>query len=845
MALVALAAALASAAPPARALDPRRALSQHVHDAYGQRDGLPMNSVHAVRPGRDGLLWIATQEGLVRFDGGTFRTIDPRSVPGVTSPWVTAVEEDRAGHLLVGTYGSGLLVLEGGRLSRHPASGALPSQIVNFIEAAPGGDLWIGTDLGAILLPAAGGAPARPTGLPAARFLCGLVGGDGTVWLGGRDGLYRGRAGRFEAGPAALRGVQVNHLAPGGGGALWIATLEHGVGRLEGGQVTFLGVADGLPSADVAGVMEDRDGVLWIATLSGLARRRGGRLERWPPRDTLGSDPIRGLAEDREGNVWVGSESAGLSRFRDGDFVTIGAEEGLAQDNVSTLLEDRHGDVWIGTQAGLSRLSGGRLSTLGRAQGLAYPIVYGMAEDARGDLWIGTNGGGVGRRSGGRFTWYGKAQGLSDPFVRAVLEDRQGRLWVATGTGLHLRRGERFEPVPGPEGSDLERAHVTAIAEDPRGGLWLATEQHGLLRVEAGRLREAPAGPPRTTLLTTLAADADGTLWIGTLGDGVWRLRAGRAAHFTTRSGLFDDVALGIVDDRQGSLWISCNRGVYRVSRAELDAVAEGRLAAVVAVAYGEADGIRGRECNGGSQPSAWRTRDGRLWFATVRGVAVVDPARLRPDLPAPPALVEQAVVDGRPVEVGGTLELPPGTSRLELHVGALGFAGRERIGFRYRLSGVDPGWQAASAAPVAHYTSLPPGRYAFEVQTRIGAGPWAEPGRTVAVVSRPAWHQTAWFAALVAALPTAALAAVLLLRARAHRRREAELAARVAAALAQVKVLSGMLPICAWCKKIKDDEGAWHQLETYLTERSQAEFSHGMCPDCFRAHGAGDHGHE
>jgi hypothetical protein len=350
-----------------------------------------------------------------------------------------------------------------------------------------------------------------------------------------------------------------------------------------------------------------------------------------------------------------------------------------------------------------------------------------------------------------------------------------------------------------------------------------------------------PEGPPRATLLTTLAADADGTLWIGTLGDGVWRLRAGRAAHFTTATGLFDDVALAIVDDRRGSLWISCNRGVYRVSRADLEAVAEGRQAAVLSVAYGEADGIRGRECNGGSQPSGWRSRDGRLWFPTVRGVAVVDPARLRPDLPAPPALVERAVVDGRPVEVGEALELPPGTRRLELHVGALGFAGRERIGFRYRLTGIDPGWQVAAAAPVAHYTSLPPGRYAFEVQTRIGAGPWAEPGRTVALELRPAWHQTPWFAAL----PAVALLGFLLLRARAHRRREAELSARVADALAQVKVLSGMLPICAWCKKIRDDEGAWHPLEAYVSERSQAEFSHGMCPDCFRSHGTGEHGHE
>jgi len=191
---------------------------------------------------------------------------------------------------------------------------------------------------------------------------------------------------------------------------------------------------------------------------------------------------------------------------------------------------------------------------------------------------------------------------------------------------------------------------------------------------------------------------------------------------------------------------------------------------------------------------------------------------------------------------VGDRLVLPPGTVRLELRYGAIAFTGRERIGFRYRLEGLDADWQEGGADTVAHYTSLPPGDYRFVVETRVGAGPWSAPSRAVAVELRPRLLQSGWFYALVAAALALALGLGDRLRVAGLRRRERELQARVGEAMAQVKVLSGMLPICAWCKKIRDDRGDWQPLEAYLGERSHAEFSHAMCPECYGRSGATAH---
>jgi hypothetical protein len=242
---------------------------------------------------------------------------------------------------------------------------------------------------------------------------------------------------------------------------------------------------------------------------------------------------------------------------------------------------------------------------------------------------------------------------------------------------------------------------------------------------------------------------------------------------------------------------------------------------------------MRTRECNGGSQPSGVRAADGRLWFATSRGLAVVDPGRLGPEVPAPPVRIDVAVLDGRPLDVGDRLEVPPGTARVALRFGALGFAGRERSRFRYRLDGVDSGWVDARTERQAQYMRLPPGEHAFRVQASMGNGPWVEPGASLRLHVRPTLWQSPWFLSAVAAACALALTGAWVVRARVHRAREAELRRRVEEALSKVKVLSGLLPVCAWCRKVRDDKGYWSQIEAYVSTHSGAEFSHGICPSC------------
>jgi hypothetical protein len=219
------------------------------------------------------------------------------------------------------------------------------------------------------------------------------------------------------------------------------------------------------------------------------------------------------------------------------------------------------------------------------------------------------------------------------------------------------------------------------------------------------------------------------------------------------------------------------------------------------------------------------------MWFPTLGGLAMVDPDHLPTNPDAPPVRIESVLVDGRPTSPGQAL--PAGSARFEFHYTALSFTSPREIRFKYRLDGIDADWVDAGGARVAHYTRLPPGRFTFRVIAANEDGVWNRAGASFAFSRSPHFYETAWAYGGALVLLLAAGVGFHRWRIREYERTEAELHARVHDGLARIKVLSGLLPICAWCKKVRDDGGYWSQIETYVAEHSEADFTHGICPDC------------
>src|SRR5262249_46209296 len=171
----------------------------------------------------------------------------------------------------------------------------------------------------------------------------------------------------------------------------------------------------------------------------------------------------------------------------------------------------------------------------------------------------------------------------------------------------------------------------------------------------------------------------------------------------TSKDGLFDDVIYQILEDNKGNLWFGGSKGIFRVSKAELFQFASGQVCSISSVSYGTADGMKIRECSGGGHPAAWKTLDGRLWFSTLKGLAVIQPDAIKLNEAPPPVAIEQVLVDGKRINAGGDIVLPPGQASIAFEYAGLSFPAPEKVRFKYKLEGFDRDWVDAAGRRIGY----------------------------------------------------------------------------------------------------------------------------------------------
>lgn len=773
------------------ALDPQKVITQYAHDVWQMEHGLPSGSIQAILQTRDGYLWLATDNGLARFDGLRFTVFDKANTPALGSNSIMAILETREGALWIGTL-AGLVRFKNGKWTVYTTRDGLSDNRVISLSQDREGALWIGTETGGVNRFADGKFTAytQQQGLASNHVRATYVDRRAILWVGSTGGLSRFHEGRFIT-YTAKEGMPLGGVvafSEDREGALWIGTTT-GLIRFKDGKFTSMSKESFSPRARRT-MIHDREGNLWVGTYGeGLYRLNRGSWSRLTVKEGLSDDRVLSLYEDREGSLWVGTRS-GLNRFKDERVTAYTAKEGLPDEWVYSVCEDPDGSLWIGTRGGLARWKEGMLVTYTTAQGLPSNIVRALHVDQKGNLWIGTDGGGLARWSEGRFIGYGKKQGLMSDRVYAIYEDRNGHLWVGTyGKGLYQLKDGKFIGFT-LEGGRLRRVgpgvtpqgFARVIYEDRQGDLWIGARR-ALFRLkgETVTFYAHQQGFSPGELVTSFYEDEEGTLWIGTYGGGLNRFRDGKFTVYTSDHGLPDDVIYQILEDGRGHLWMSSNRGIFRISRKELNDFAQGRVASLTPSVYGTADGMKSPECNGGNQSGGCKTRDGRLWFPTTKGVVAIDPTRLRTNALPPPVAIEQVRVDKKAIDLSGTVQAPPGKGELEVEYTALSFLDPQKVRFKYKLEGFDEHWIDAGTRRTAHYANLSPGRYRFRVIACNNDGVWNETGAAVELYLKPHFYQTRWFLALAVLLLASLGPSIYVLRVRQLRVRERELERLVA----------------------------------------------------------------
>lgn len=753
------------------------AFSGFTYEVWEAGTGLPQNSVQAVAQSREGYLWIGTLGGLTRFDGVKFTTYDKYNTPELGDNVIQSLLVDQRNRLWIAT-GSGLARNENGRFDRMTQANGLPSDTIWSLLEDSRGRIWVGTQTGVAI-------------------------------------LTNERVETLEIADPAFRSA-IFAMHEDADGTMWIGAENARLLRVQGSQQTIFGRAEGLPEAAIRTIIRDAKGELWVGTDDGLYQLEKGRFER--KEAELRNQVVRALAVDSEGALLVGTYS-GLTRMTADGAATLGSREGLSSDTIRSLFIDREKNIWIGTGGGgLLRLRKALVRALTAEEGLSNDIARAVMQTRDGAFWVGTYGGGLNRVTGDWITTFRESDGLPDDVVYSLAEGPDDALWIGTRRGLAVLRdgkisrvaaGAEFDslPIRGLHVDDDGTVWIGTVGKalfslSPSGvvkhfgsaegithpavffvqrmrdrSLWVATHGGGIFRIDEKGIRQFTKldGLPNDRIWA-FYEDGEGSIWIGTRGGGLARYRNGRFTSFSTATGLFDDVIYHILEDGDGRLWMSGNRGIFWVEKRQLDEASRQQRETVITHSIGKAEGMRSTECNGGAQPSGWRAKNGELWFPTLKGIAIIDPSKVARPTQAPPVVLESVIADAKTFLPGTPIALAPGTERLEIHYTSLLLGAPQSLEFRYRLEGFDRDWIAATQDRFARYTNLPPGKYRFLVESNLKGTKIASKPAVLDFTLKPFFYQTrAFFLISLLAFMTL-LAAGVIYRFRAVRRRETQL---------------------------------------------------------------------
>ena len=752
-------------------------------DHWTADNGLPQNSIRDIVQTRDGYIWLATHDGLVRFDGVRFTVFNKSNSPGIIANRFISLIEDGRGDLWAATEYVGLTRLHQGRFVTYTTETGLPGNRIENLGEDGSGNLmfFCGNHLFRRLdekfkpaddlhLPV--NVPRQNQQSQAQRLPFDIL----YPWNSPDLRIRWFGRGELRSRPLSDFPIDIGNIVPEEDpkGNFWYATDDGLAGTNDRGEVKTYTMNSGLPGKWVRWVygqgplqvltMRD-DGSVWLTELDSMQSRL--LATRLP--DARGLPPYLGYV-DREGNTWIGTLYDGLYRARPQTITTYAKPQGLSNSEVYPVFEDRDGTIWAGSSK-LYRFKDGAFTAYPKNLPGEISGIRSIYQDRAGRLWVN----GKWRIEDGRLV-RGISSDMLDSagIVWSMYEDREGAYWFGTESGgvLRYQNGvvSRYTTQDGLAGNETR-----VIIDDSAGGIWLGS-YGGLTHYKDGRSTAWTErdGLPGNTV-RALYQDNDGALWIGTYDSGLGRFKDGRFTRYTVKDGLYSNGVFQILEDSSGWFWMSCNRGIYRVRKQELNDFADGKIKAIASIDYGKSDGMINAECNGGRWPAGVRARDGKMWFPTMDGVAVIDPATMTTNAQPPPVMIEAIRIDNQETTTSrSALQITPAQENFEIQYTALSFINSENLRFKYKLEGLDVDWVDAGTRRTAYFSHVPPGKYTFRVIAANSDGVWNTEGESVRITVLPPFYRTWWFLTLAALAAGGAVFAVFKSRVRQIERRQA-----------------------------------------------------------------------
>gem|GEM_PF-6323536 len=734
------------------ALDPRLHPAQYMLDGWRVEQGFPSTYVFDIIEGRDGVIWIATWDGLCVFDGIRFRLFSTSTHPSILNNQFMCLLRDRRNRIWAGTWGGGLICIENGVFRGYTTADGLASDQVRALLEDEEGTIWVGTN---------GGLNAWQDGewithldsqsQPLLEIKALGQDSEKRVWVGTLDSLFfwNGRSLQKIDEQSGLPQDRLYSLLVTESGKLLVGN-RIGIFEKKGDRFQL---CHGLVSTDdfnVWRLLQDREKRIWAATEKGLFVSRDGQSFVRFERSELNEKSLSSLCYDREGNLWIGSvmSSAGdvLFRLRDGRMTTFINDMGTRQNNfIWRLAIGPSGDIFLGTLSGLFRFSAGRFQTIVNDPEIQQGQIQALLVDPAETVWIGLDQW-LFHIPKGKSSQAYRHNLPGNPMINDIQMDSAGRLWVATSRGVFYGNGEAWEPA---FADRLGKLEVERIRFDSEHGIWFFISDRGVWRVKNNvwEVFDTTKGLSSNRVFDVYWDAQGNSIWFCTF-TGINRWKNGRFFTVLSRHGLPSDTTYSLIEDKRGIFWFHCDNGIFSIAKNDLHQLADGMKTALYVRHYTESDGMISRNCNSGS--GGVQTSDGMFWYPTTRGLVCFHPTA--PQWLHPPTVSLGEIVTDE-IEMAAfsqptsaKLSIPPGTRRTQLNFLAYPLARPGISRFFYKLTGFDSDWIEAKMQPSALYTNITPGKRRFLVRTISSEGIWSSEPAKIDLDFQAYFYQTWWF---------------------------------------------------------------------------------------------------
>jgi ligand-binding sensor domain-containing protein/AraC-like DNA-binding protein len=718
--------------PVLSAYDTPLDLEKYVLRTWVIQSGLPQNTITSLEQTYDGYIWIGTTAGLARFDGIKFKTFLKENSP-LQNNRITCLFEDSNQVLWIGTHGGGLYSYRDGNWKNYNTEEGLSNPNIRVIIEDWKGNLWIGTDYGLnqLKIDIIVQVFTTKNGLYDNIITDLTIDNSGNLWIGSLQG---GLAFYFEnvfttfGYNEGLSNISVLSLTADHLGNIWIGTMA-GLYFLKENEWIIRSVP-GTHYTPITSIFEDSERSLWVGTMSaGLKRIFAGLKSELSAEKGLPDNYIRCLLIDRDNNIWIGTDKGGLVQLKKPQVKNISRENGLPENTVYTVMEDSKGFVWVGTRnSGLCKFKDTQTKkTFNIRSGISSNKVRALLEDRKGGIWIGTEDRGISILQNGRITQLKSNNGLYSNKVNAFLQDKDGVIWIGTDKGLNRFKDGKIEI--GNKSKGILNCSIQVLLEGFNGFLYVGTNE-GLFQVSGKTMKTMNISDTESSLdVAALFQDKNGVLWVGTNGSGLKRLDEGKILSFTTEEGLRDNYIFSIIEDNNGNLWMSSNKGVFYINPKGIKEDTSGYAIHIFATFFDETDGMFSSQCIGEGQPSGWKTASGRLLYPTGNGVAILYPENIPVRTTSPEVFITDIRLDNISIQGKKDSGLLPKSEIIEFFFTALDFSAPEKLHFQYKLEGYDNKFvnMPFGLERFTRYVNLDPGKYRFIVKAFSNNRIWSE----------------------------------------------------------------------------------------------------------------------